>query len=65
MIARSVRLQRPQSPPAPQASATSLDVEAPRATASQTVWLVAPTHRQTYISPPPGGGRRPSEQAAC
>ena len=29
MIARSVRLQRPQSPPAPHAAATSLDVDAP------------------------------------
>ncbi len=37
MIARNVRLQRPQSPPAPHAAATSLDVEAPRATASHTV----------------------------
>jgi len=65
MIARSVRLQRPQSPPAPHASATSFDVDAPRATASDTVWLVAPTQRHTYISTPPGGRRRPSEQPAC
>jgi hypothetical protein len=53
MIARSVRRQRPQSPPAPHAAATSLEVDAPLATASDTVWLVAPTQRQTYIRPPP------------
>jgi hypothetical protein len=37
MIARSVRRQRPQSVPAPHAAATSLDVDAPQATASDTV----------------------------
>ena len=37
MIARRVRLQRRQSPPAPHAAATSLDVDAPCATASDTV----------------------------
>jgi hypothetical protein len=37
MIARNVRRQRPQSVPAPQAAATSLDVDAPQATASDTV----------------------------
>jgi hypothetical protein len=37
MIARSVRRQRPQSVPAPQAAATSLEVDAPRSTASDTV----------------------------
>jgi hypothetical protein len=37
MIARSVRLQRPQSAPAPHAAATSFEVDAPRATASDTV----------------------------
>src|SRR5947209_8261581 len=57
MIARSVLLQRPQSPPAPQAAATSLEVEAPRATISDTVWLVTPTHRHTYISASPACGR--------
>lgn len=50
MIARSVRRQRPQSAPAPQAAAICLDVDAPRWTAADTVWVVAPTHRQTYIS---------------
>ncbi|VAZ79754.1 hypothetical protein LAUMK7_04995 [Mycobacterium kansasii] len=44
-----VRRQRPQSAPAPQACATSLVVDAPSATASATVWLVTPLHRQTYI----------------
>lgn len=53
MIARSVCRQRPQSAPAPHAAATSLDVDAPRAMQSDTVWLVAPVHRQTYISTPP------------
>ncbi len=47
MIARTVRLQRPQSDPAPHAIATSLHVDAPRATASATAWLVAPVHRHT------------------
>ena len=65
MIARSVRLQRPQSVPAPHAAATSLDVDAPRATASDTVWLVAPTHKHTYISAPLGRRSKPGEQAAC
>jgi hypothetical protein len=37
MIARSVRRQRPQSAPAPHAAATSFDVDAPCATASDTV----------------------------
>jgi hypothetical protein len=37
MIARTVRLQRPHSEPAPQAAATSLDDLAPAATASVTV----------------------------
>jgi hypothetical protein len=37
MIARSVRRQRPQSVPAPHAAATSLEVDAPPATASDTV----------------------------
>ncbi|OOK73684.1 hypothetical protein BZL30_4900 [Mycobacterium kansasii] len=55
MIARKVRRQRPQSLPAPHAAATSFDVDAPRATASQTVWLVAPTQRHTYISKLPPG----------
>src|SRR5262245_56448182 len=57
MIARRVRRHRPQSPPAPHAAATSLDVAAPCATASDTVWLVAPTHRHTYISAPPARGQ--------
>ena len=52
MIARTVRLQRPQSEPAPHARATSLHVDAPRDTASATAWLVAPVHRQTYTSTP-------------
>ena len=50
MMARTVRRHRPQSPPAPQAAATCLDVDAPRATASLTVALVAPAQRHTYIS---------------
>jgi len=37
MMARSVCLQRPQSPPAPHAAATSLEVDAPCATTSETV----------------------------
>ena len=37
MIARSVRRQRPQSPPAPHAAAISLEVDAPCATTSDTV----------------------------
>ena len=49
MIDRTVCRQRPQSVPAPQATATSLEVHAPLATASVTWWLVAPVHRQTYI----------------
>ena len=49
MIARTVRLHRPQSAPAPQAAAISFDVEAPLATASLTTWLVTPVHRQTNI----------------
>ena len=36
-IARNVRRQRPQSAPAPQAAAISLDVDAPQATTSDTV----------------------------
>lgn len=50
MIARTVRRQRPQSAPAPHASAICLDVEAPEATRSETTWLVTPVHRQTNIS---------------
>jgi len=49
IIARTVRRHRPQSDPAPHALATSLQVDAPRATASATTWLVAPVHRHTYI----------------
>ena len=52
MIARTVRLHRPQSEPAPQAAATSFDVEAPLATHSLTTWLVAPVQRQTNIDLP-------------
>lgn len=48
-MARTVRRQRPQSDPAPQASATCRDVLAPAATASCTAWVVAPVHRQTNI----------------
>lgn len=51
MIALTVRRQRPQSDPAPHALATSLQVDAPRDTASATSWLVAPVHRHTYTSP--------------
>jgi hypothetical protein len=80
MIDRSVCRQRPHSAPAPHAAATSLEVDAPRATQSDTVWLVAPTHRHTYISEPlPGrfpaaqpsrvptgrSARRATELAAC
>src|SRR6476661_3622818 len=49
MIARRVRRHRPQSPPAPHASAICLDVLAPLATTSLTTWLVTPMHRQTNI----------------
>jgi hypothetical protein len=48
-IARKVRRQRPQSAPAPHASATSFVVDAPRETASATIWLVTPLHKHTYI----------------
>jgi hypothetical protein len=37
MIARTVRRHRPHSEPAPHASATCLDVEAPDATALATI----------------------------
>src|SRR6185503_21109614 len=50
MIALTVRRQRPQSAPAPHASATSLEVHAPPATTSATTCLVAPVHRHTNIS---------------
>jgi hypothetical protein len=50
MIARTVRLQRPQSEPAPHALATSLHVLAPHATASATMWLVAPVQRHTNMA---------------
>jgi hypothetical protein len=50
MMARTVRLQRPQSNPAPQASAICLDVDAPEATKSVTAWLVTPVHKHTNIS---------------
>src|SRR6185369_1543288 len=50
MIALTVRRQRPQSAPAPHASATSLEVLAPPATTSATTCLVAPVHRHTNIS---------------
>jgi hypothetical protein len=65
MIARSVRRQRPQSRPAPHAAATSLDVDAPSATASDTAWLVTPSQRQTYISEPPTSGSLMPKQPAC
>src|SRR5215208_3125729 len=52
MIARRVRLHRPQSAPAPQASAICFEVFAPLATTSLTTWLVAPVHRQTSIAAP-------------
>lgn len=48
-MARTVRRHRPQSEPAPQASATCRDVVAPAATASWTAWVVAPVHRHTNI----------------
>ena len=60
MMARSVRRHRPQSRPAPHAAATSLEVEAPPATASDTVWLVTPSHRHTYISEPRKSGAPPT-----
>ena len=50
MIALTVRRQRPQSAPAPHASATCLEVHAPPATTSATTCLVAPVHRHTNIS---------------
>jgi hypothetical protein len=37
MIARTVRLHRPHSEPAPHAAATAFDVDAPLATQSLTV----------------------------
>src|SRR5690242_12367891 len=49
MIARRVRRQRPQSPPAPQASVICFDVQAPLATTLSTSWLVTPMHRHTNI----------------
>lgn len=49
MMARTVRRQRPQSAPAPQAAATCFVVAAPAATASATIWLVMPLHRHTNI----------------
>lgn len=64
MIARTVRRQRPQSEPAPQASAICREVDAPDATRSVTTWLVTPVQRQTNISGPDpatvrnGGGQR-------
>lgn len=48
MMACTDLRQRPQSRPAPHAAATCLEVPAPAATASFTVWLVAPVQRQTY-----------------
>jgi len=65
MIARTVRRQRPQSKPAPHLAATSLDVDAPLATASETVWLVTPSQRQTYISGPRQSGSSMTGQPAC
>ena len=65
MIARTVRRQRPQSRPAPHFVATSLDVDAPLATTSETVWLVTPSHRHTYISDPPFSGSPTIGQPAC
>src|ERR1700734_1788870 len=65
MMARTVRRQRPQSRPAPHLAATSLEVEAPQATASDTVWLVTPSHRHTYISEPLNPGSPTTELPAC
>ncbi len=48
-MARTVRRQRPQSAPAPQAWATSFVVDAPAETASVTIWLVIPLQRHTNI----------------
>jgi hypothetical protein len=48
-MARTVRLHRPQSDPAPHAAATSFDVEAPLEMHSLTTWLVAPVQRQTNM----------------
>jgi hypothetical protein len=53
MMARTVRRQRPQSKPAPHASAICLDVDAPEATKSVTAWLVTPVHKHTNISRSP------------
>src|ERR1700739_2127131 len=53
IIALTVRRQRPHSEPAPHALATFLVVEAPWATTSETVWLVTPLHRHTYIDGAP------------
>ena len=65
MIALTVRRHRPQSRPAPHLAATSLDVDAPSATASETVWLVTPSHRHTYISGPPTSGSPMTTRRAC
>ena len=54
MIALSVRLQRPQSVPAPHASAICFDVDAPEATRSVTAWLVTPIgSRPSQLCRPP------------
>lgn len=53
IMERTVHRHRPQSDPAPHIAATSLEFDAPAATASVTVWAVAPTHRHTYINASP------------
>src|SRR5947209_299913 len=51
-MVRMVWLQRPQTVPAPQASATCLVERAPASMACWTVLVVTPRQRQMYISGP-------------
>ena len=49
IMVRMVWLQRPQTEPAPQASATCLVERAPSSIACWTVLVVTPRQRQMYI----------------
>jgi hypothetical protein len=53
MMDRIDRRHLPHSDPAPHSLDTCLHVRAPAATAEDTVSIVTPTHRQTYISADP------------
>jgi hypothetical protein len=57
IMARTVGRQRPHSPPAPHAVATSFDVHAPFCTTSTTWRLVTPWHKHTNIESTPGQPR--------